>query len=166
MFSAFSNRHLQHEMLVGGLSNAFFNGCITWLLMRGNGALTLSGEHSFAGDILATAFLLPVIVALIVIPLQRSKLKKGTLMPIDLGNASYLQRFANEFPQRLLWVALIFGGIGLNFFGLTALAGLYLFNITELSVVEYALFKGVWAGLMAAILVCPMALIALRKGGS
>ena len=42
--------HLQHEALVGGVSNAFFNGFIAWLLLRNGPALAWGGEHSFAVD--------------------------------------------------------------------------------------------------------------------
>ena len=71
--------HLKHEVLVGGISNTIFNGIIAWLLLRNGPALAWGGQHSFAVDVIATALLLPLIVALIVIPLQRSKLRKGKL---------------------------------------------------------------------------------------
>ena len=92
-------QHLQHEALVGGVSNAFFNGLIAWLLLRSGPSLAWGGEHSFVVDIIATAFILPMIVALIVIPLQRSKLKKGKLHPINLGAGSRLQTLADRFPH-------------------------------------------------------------------
>ena len=80
--------HIRHEVCVCGGSNTIFNGVSAWLLMKGGGSLYWSGDHSFAGDVVATAFLLPLIVAFIVIPLQRSKLSKGTLQPINLGPSS------------------------------------------------------------------------------
>ena len=73
----YAKQHLQHEALVGGVSNAIFNGLIAWLLLRSGPSLAWGGEHSFAVDVVATALLLPLIVALIVIPLQRGKLLQG-----------------------------------------------------------------------------------------
>ena len=64
----YARSHLKHEVLVGGISNAFFNGIIAWLLMKGGPPLAWGGAHSFAVDVFATALLLPFIVALIVIP--------------------------------------------------------------------------------------------------
>ena len=93
-----ASAHLRHEVLVGGISNMVFNGLIAWLLLRGGSALTWGGEHSFVVDVLATAFLLPFIVALIVIPLQRGKLRKGKLQPLSLGPDSALQSLADRFP--------------------------------------------------------------------
>lgn len=155
--------HLRHETLVGGLSNAIFNGLVAWLLLRGGSALSWGGEHSFVVDILATAFLLPMIVALIVIPLQRRKLQRGELPVMDLGSASALQRLANRFPDEVLPSALLFGLLGLSTIAPLTLLGLRLAGIAEFAPVHYAVFKGLWAGLVAALMVLPMVLCALRE---
>jgi hypothetical protein len=42
------------------------------------------------------------------------------------------------------------------------LLGFYLLGVQQVEPLHYALFKGVWAGLMAAVLVVPMVLCALR----
>ena len=39
----------------------------------------------------------------------------------------------------------------------------YLLGVQEVAPLHYSIFKGLWAGLMAAILVLPMVLCALRK---
>src|SRR6056300_982921 len=98
MATSTAAQHIKHEILVGGISNTIFNGIIAWLLLRSGPALAWGGDHSFAVDVIATAFLLPFIVALIVIPLQRSKLNKGKLTPIDLGENSFMQRMADRLP--------------------------------------------------------------------
>ena len=154
--------HLKKEAWVGGVSNAIFNGLIAWLLLKSGPALAWGGEHSFAVDVVATAFLLPLIVALIVIPLQRSKLRKGALQPIDLGPGSTVQAIANRLPQSTFKAALIFGLAGLCLIAPLTLAGFYLLGVEQVEPVNYALFKGLWAGVMAAILVIPMVLCALR----
>lgn len=155
--------HLKKEAWIGGVSNAVFNGLIAWLLLKSGPALEWGGEHSFAVDVIATAFLLPLIVASIVIPLQRSKLRKGVLQPIDLGRDSSVQSFANRLPESTFKSALIFGAIGMCLIAPLTLLGFYLVGIEQVEPTHYALFKGVWAGLMAAILVVPMVLCALRE---
>ena len=154
--------HLKHEVLVGGLSNTFFNGLIAWLLLRTGPALAWGGEHSFVVDIFATALLLPLIVALIVIPLQRSKLRKGKLQAINLGSDSRIQSFADRFPQATFPSALLFGLLGLCIIAPATLLGFYLLGVELVPPVNYAIFKGLWAGAMAGILVVPMVLTALR----
>lgn len=154
--------HLKHEALVGGISNAIFNGLIAWLLIRSGPALAWGGKHSFAVDVVATALLLPLIVALIVIPLQRSKMAKGKLSSIDLGRQSPLQRLADHFPRSTGKSALLFGLVGMLVVAPITLLGLYLAGVDTILPLHYAIFKGIWAGAMAALLVVPMVLVALR----
>lgn len=154
--------HLKKEALTGGISNAIFNGLIAWLMLRGGPDLVWIGQHSFVIDILATAFLLPLIVALIVIPLQRRKLSKGELQPMKLESGSLLQSLADRFPGGLVTSSLLFGLAGLLIFSPVALLSIYAGRIESFSPAAYATFKGVWAGLMAAVLVVVMVLVALR----
>jgi len=158
-----ANKHLRHEVLVGGVSNTIFNGLIAWLLLKSGPALAWGGEHSFVVDIIATALLLPLIVALIVIPLQRGKLNKGKLQPINLGAGSFVQSLADRFPVSTFKSALLFGLLGMCVIAPLTLLGFYLVGVQEVSPLNYAIFKGLWAGLMAAVLVIPMVLCALRE---
>jgi len=155
--------HLRHEALVGGISNTVFNGAIAWWLLKDGPALAWSGEHSFVIDIFATAFILPFIVALIVIPIHRRKLAKGSIATIDFGLNSRLQRWVNRLPQSTLGNAFCFGLTGLFLAPALPLIGFYLTGVEQIEPVHYAIFKGLWAGLMAAILVIPMVISALRK---
>lgn len=155
--------HLRHEVLVGGISNTIFNGLIAWLLLKSGPSLAWGGDHSFVVDVVATAFLLPLIVALIVIPLQRGKLNKGKLQPIELGASSAIQSVANRLPASTFKSALLFGLFGMCVIAPLTLAGFYLVGIEQISPINYAVFKGIWAGLMAAVLVVPMVLLALRE---
>lgn len=163
MATSTAAQHIKHEILVGGISNTIFNGIIAWLLLRSGPALAWGGDHSFAVDVIATAFLLPFIVALIVIPLQRSKLNKGKLTPIDLGENSFMQRMADRLPAGTFKSAVLFGLFGICVIAPLTLLGFYLLGVEQVSPLTYSIFKGIWAGLMAAVLVVPMVLLALRR---
>ena len=163
MATSTAAHHIKHEILVGGISNTIFNGIIAWLLLRSGPALAWGGAHSFAVDVIATAFLLPFIVALIVIPLQRSKLNKGKLTPIDLGENSFMQRMADRLPASTFKSAVLFGLFGICVIAPLTLLGFYLLGVEQVSPLTYSIFKGIWAGLMAAVLVVPMVLLALRR---
>ncbi len=154
--------HLKHEVLVGGVSNTIFNGLIAWLLLRHGTPLHWTGDNSFVIDVFATALLLPFIVALIVIPLQRSKMKKNKLPAIHLGSDSMVQSLADRMPASVFGSALLFGLAGLLIIAPLTLLGIYLLGIEAFSPGAYALFKGLWAGLMAGVLVIPMVLVGLR----
>jgi len=151
-----------HEVLVGGLSNTVFNGFFAWLLLRDGPALGWAGESSFVVDVIATALLLPFIVALIVMPLQRGKLNRGKLPVICLGPGSALQSIADRLPVSSFKSALLFGLFGMVVIAPLTLLGFYLLGIEQVQPIAYAVFKGIWAGLMAAVLVIPMILVALR----
>lgn len=156
------NKHLKHEIIVGGISNTIFNGLIAWLLLRGGPALAWDGDHSYVVDIFATALLLPFIVALIVIPLQRGKLRKGKLQPMRLSKSSIMQPLSDRLPASTFGSALLFGLFGLLIIAPLTLLGFYLLGVEQVSPTAYAVFKGCWAGAMAAVLVVPMVLAALR----
>jgi hypothetical protein len=158
-----AKKHLHHEVLVGGVSNTFFNGLIAWLLLKSGPAL---GWGNFSGDIIATALILPFIVALIVIPLQRGKMNKGKLDPISLGAGSFMQSLADRFPASVFKSALLFGLLGMCVIAPLTLLGFYLLGVQQVAPVHYAIFKGLWAGLMAGLLVIPMVLCALRGPAS
>ena len=156
------SEHIRHEILVGGVSNAIFNGLAVWLTKKNGPDLLWGGANSFAIDIIATGLLLPFIVALIVIPLQRSKLHKGKLRPINLGPTSLMQAWADRFPSGTFKSAVLFGFIGMLLIAPLTLAGFYLLGVEQVHPAQYALFKAIWTGIMAAVLVVPMVLIALR----
>ena len=162
MATSTASEHIKHEILVGGVSNTIFNGIIAWLLLKSGPALAWGGDHSFAVDVIATAFILPFIVALIVIPLQRGKLNKGKLEPIHLGAGSFMQRMADRLPAGTFKSALIFGLVGMCVIAPLTLLGFYVVGVEQVSPLSYSIFKGIWAGLMAAVLVVPMVLLALR----
>ncbi len=161
--SAQAKQHLKHEALVGGLSNTVFNGLIAWWLLKGGSALTWSGSNSFVVDILATAFILPFIVALIVIPIHKRKLAKGKIETMDFGPRSQLQAWVNRLPASTLGCAFCFGIMGMCVAAPLPLAGFYLVGIEQITPLHYAIFKGLWAGGMAAVLVVPMVVSALRS---
>lgn len=160
--TATASTHIRHEVLVCGISNAIFNGLSAWLLMKNGPDLRWGGEHSFVVDIIATSLLLPFIVAIIVIPVQRGKLNKGKLQPINLGPASLMQALADRFPPTTFKSACVFGLIGMLLLAPLTLSGFLLLGIEQLQPRNYAIFKAVWTGVIAAVLVVPMVLIALR----
>lgn len=161
--SEIARQHLHHEFITCGGSNAIFNGLAAWLLLRGGPALTWSGEPSFMMDIVLTALLLPLIVALIVIPMQRRKLRSGKLQAISLGPDSTLQSFADRFSGSTFLAALTFGLLGVCVIAPITLVGFKLVGVMLIEPLHYVLFKSAWTGTIAALLVLPMVLVALRK---
>ncbi len=155
--------YLRREVTTNGLTNAFFNGVICWYLIKTKADLTWWGEHSFAGDILATSLILPWIVAMIVIPLQRSKVRKGKISPwYCTENSHRILKFLHRFPQSLWLNGLYFGLLGMLIIAPATLTLLWVTGASIFTPMEYAIFKGVWAGCLAVCTVVPMLFVGLR----
>ena len=157
------SQHIRRECTVNGLSNTLFNGLIAWLLLKGGADLTLGGENSFAVDLLATGFILPFIVTLIIIPLNKRQLARQTITSISLDQNNWMQGLLLKFPAGLVLRAVLFGLIGMLLLAPMTLLPLWALGIEQFSPTAYALFKGVWAGAIAALLAIPMILLALKK---
>jgi hypothetical protein len=155
--------HIRHESLVSGISNLVFNGVIAWLLLRSGSKLTLGGENNYAVDIAATAFILPFIVALIVIPLNRRKLAAGKAPGVKLDRRLPLQAFLLRFPKGLGWQACWIALLAAVVFTPLTLAILWALDVQEFTPTAYAVFKGCWAGLLAATITGPLLMLALQE---
>lgn len=155
--------HIRHEAKINGISNCFFNGVIAYFLLKEAGELAWWGQHSFGFDIIATALILPLIVALIIIPLQRRKARQEKIPAISLDNNRWLERLLSKFPQSLFLTALLLGVITTLIISPITLLGFYLLSIDSVAALHYAIFKGIWAGVMAVLITGPMVLIGLDK---
>jgi len=110
-------------------------------------------DGGFGVDLIATGFLLAVIVTLILVPIQRRQL---TDLPPATGTLSRL-------PERLmpllrtadsvLKFALLTGAAGALCAGATLLVMIAI-DVTTLSPLNYSLFKSLWTGAFAAALAC------------
>ena len=150
-------------MLVGGLSNTVFNGVIAWWMLKDGPPMSWSGGNSFVADIFATAFILPFIVALIVIPIHKRKLAKAKIDAMNFGAHSRLQGWVNRLPRSTAANAFWFGIVGICIAAPLPLLGFFAIGVDQIAPLHYAIFKGIWAGLMATVLVVPMVMSALRK---
>lgn len=149
--------HIRHEVKTNGVMNTVFNGGIAWLLLKGGENLTLRGNIVI--DLMATGAILLFIVALIIIPLNRSKVSKGKAPAGSWDNTKFLHRWLQCFPKSLFVRALIFALFGLLVIAPLTAAALYVVGATEFSPLAYSIFKGLWAGLMAAVMTVPMVLL-------
>ena len=73
-----------------------------------------------------------------------------------------MQAFADRFPASTFKSALLFGLTGMLVIAPLTLLGFHLFGVDQVTPVNYAIFKGIWAGSTAGLLVIPMVLTALR----
>ncbi|MGI9284826.1 MAG: hypothetical protein ACR2P1_05525 [Pseudomonadales bacterium] len=151
------NAHILHEVKTNGVMNTVFNGGIAFLLLKGGENLTLRGD--IIVDLMATGAILLFIVSLILIPLNRSKVAKGKLTAHNWDTNKLLHRWLQRFPKSLFARALIFALVGLLVIAPLTAGALFVVGATEFSPLAYSIFKGLWAGLMAAMMTVPMVLV-------
>ena len=154
-------RTVAAETLANGLINAILNGVLAWLTLRSVGSLTLGGENSYIGDTAATAFVLPFILSLIIISLNRRKLRQGKIDAIELEPNKWLHAILIRFPTRLWAQALLLGLLATLITSPLVIGVLWATGLHEISPTDYAIIKGVWTGALAAALTLPALLLAL-----
>ncbi|WP_419533880.1 hypothetical protein [Endozoicomonas sp.] len=155
-------KYLKHEMLVCGTSNTLLNMLIAWLLLKDGNPISWKGENNFVGDMIATSFLLSFIISLILISVNQRKLIKGKVGEIDFGPGSRLQQWVNRLPSGKLGNAFCFGLLGLLIAVPLPLAGFAILGVEQFAPVDYAVFKGFWAGALSTLIVVPIVMSALR----
>lgn len=120
------------------------------------------GNHSFGVDILATAFILPFIVALIIIPLSRKKCAASKIPALQPDTDLWLEATIAKFPNSLFLLASLFGLLSLLIYATTTLLMFKLLGIEQIDPTHYSIFKGLWAGVMAFLLAGPMIMVGVR----
>jgi len=159
--SSHLQQYILKESTINFVTNAFFNGVIAWFLLRNGTDLTMWGAHSFAFDLMATAFILLLIVTLIVVPLQRRKLRRGEVSPVQWDQSRWLHRQLQRFPKSLWGTGALFGLIGLMVFIPLTLVPMLMLGVNHFTPDAYAIFKGLWAGLLAGVMMGPMIMLGL-----
>lgn len=155
--------YLSKETKNSGIINVVLNSGIAWLLFKSSEIVPMWGDHGFAFDLVVTAFLLLFITSLILIPVNRKKVSRGDLSSFEWDDSLWLHRFLIRFPRSVSVCALIFGLIGLFIYAPVSLLLLVFTNTTEFSAINFAIFKGLWAGLLAVIMIRPILLIGLGE---
>jgi hypothetical protein len=151
--------HIKREVVMNGVMNVICNGGITWLLLKGGKPLVLVGIPSIGVDLAATGAIMLFIIALIFIPLNHRKMVKGDLESLRWQAGNRLHGLLQRFPQSLLLRGLYFALVGLLIFTPVTVALLSLAGIEQLAPLNYSIFKGIWSGIVAALMTGPMIML-------
>lgn len=151
-------QHIRKQAWHNFAVNLVLNGLIAWMLLRGRPAFGAWGEHGYGPDMMATGFILAALVGVIVIKIHRAKRLKGEFENLPDAALGVLASVA----RRGDWGnALLFGLAGAllsaGFVGM-----LMLLPLPPFEPQTYAVVKGVWAGVLAALVVPPAIKLGLR----
>ena len=143
--------HIRTQSRHNFVINLVLNGVIAWFLLKDKPALTAWGEHGYGADLMITGFLLASLIAVFVIKIHRAKLAKGeheAVPPAALGTLACV-------ATRSVWSNSLMFGLAGALVGAGTVGMLMLLPLPPFSPLAYAVFKGVWAGILAALVVPP-----------
>ena len=155
--------NIRKESLGQGIGNVVANGLIAWLLLKNRDQLALWGLDGVAFDVVLTCLLLPLIVSWIVIATQKSKLKKGELNAVEPDLDKGLHRLLLKSPLTTGWSAACLGLFGLFVLAPLTILGFQVFGIHSIAPINYVIFKALWAGLIAVLIVVVGVQLALLR---
>ena len=143
------NEYVRQETKKNIVLNVILNAGIAYATFHSVAKINPWGEQSYGNDLMLTGFVLCAILGSLFIVITRRKQRAGQLMAVGHEGLN-LARFVPYNP----WLAGIWLGILGLVLAVPALIGiLTLLGVSSLSPVTYAIVKGLWAGILAAIVV-------------
>ena len=146
-------KHVRKDAIVNFVINMLLNGLLAYFLNKSKLLLPLWGESGFGIDIFITTFLLLFLLAWILIAINRRGVQKGKAPRLSWNTELALHRVLSRFPQGAFQSGLLLGLCGLLVVAPVTVGVFHVLDVTELTPMSYAVFKGVWAGLLAALAV-------------
>ncbi len=146
--------HIRIETKKNFVINVLLNATIAYTTLGGLSEISTWGEHSYGRDLILTAFLLSAILSGIFIGMYRRKRRRGDVTATGTEG----QALAWLLPYNPWFTAPWIGILGATISVPPLLGLLALLDIGTLAPLSYALIKGVWAGVLAAIIV-PIAIL-------
>lgn len=149
------------QTIVPALFNLALNAGLAWLLFRKHSPVPLWGDPSIAGDLLGTLFLLPFFTCLAVTPLVRHAARAGKVARLEIAPREH--RVLRLMPRSVWARAALTGLVCTVVIGPLSILLLSALGIESLSLATAIPFKGVFAGLLAALVTPLLALYALAR---
>lgn len=147
------------QIVVPALFNFAFNAVLGWLEFRTHTPLPLWGEPSMGLDLLGMLFFLPAFSCLIGTPLIRHAARQGKVdwLPYSLSEHALLRRLPSSTWRR----AAVLGALCTGVLGPLSIGAILLAGATSWSLWDAVIFKGLYAGILAALVTPWLALYAL-----
>ncbi len=146
--------HIRSETKKNFVINVLLNATIAYATLGGLSEISTWGEHSYGRDLILTAFLLSAILSGVFIGMYRRKRRMGDVTATGTEG----QALAWLLPYNPWFTAPWIGILGATISVPPLLGLLALMEIDTLAPLSYALIKGIWAGVLAAIIV-PIAIL-------
>ena len=143
-------QYLVGQTIGGGVINLLLNAAIGYFAYRGLPRIPFSGTPSISGDLMVTAFVLPLLVCLIVTPLVRADVRNGKVAPAGAGGL-----LARLLPRVLPLRATALGLVAAAIIAPVTIWLLQALGTRDMSLGHFVLLKAVFGALLA-VLVTPV----------
>jgi len=142
-------RFLVLEQAVGGaVFNLLLNAALAWTTYRSLPGVPHWGSPAVAGDLVLTSFLLPFLTGLVVTGTTRTRLRRGTLLPLERPRTA--PRLA-RLPRASWKRAVLAGALVALAAAPPLLLGLAALGETYLRLADFVAFKALYTGALAAL---------------
>jgi hypothetical protein len=148
------------EIIVSGLINGAFGILFGWLIVRGGHSVPFSGAGGIVIDVLATAFIIGLLLTLIVTPILRGRIRKGGMPNIA---AASLPATLGLLSQNTFLRGAVMGLGGMVVVAPIILGLFWATGTAQLSPGNFIWIKGVYGALFGVIFT-PLALLPMLAG--
>ena len=156
-------RYLAVDLSIGAaVVNFLLNLGLGWLVLHSREGIPLSaeaGEPSLTGELLGTCLLLPFFTGIIVTPLVKRVVRHGRVPALDWGRKDH--RWLARLPNGSFARSLLVGVVCVVLVALPVGLLLWATGIEWLGFRDYLIAKGVFSGLLAALVTPLFGLCAL-----
>lgn len=148
---------IRDQIIGAAVVNLLINAGIGWAMFRTMTTVPVWGQMSVAGDIIGTAFVLPLMTCVIVSAITARMVRRGKL-PAPAWPASRYPLLA-RLPRSTILRGVVLGAIASVVTGVPAVLSVHALDVAEMGLSDFVVFKAIFAALLAGV-VSPM--IALR----
>lgn len=149
------------QIIVPFLFNLAFNAGLGWYEFRTHVPVPLWGDPSIGADILGMLFFLPFFTCVVGTPLIQRATRLGKVEKLSIAPEEHW--LLRHLP-RSLWLRSIFVGVAcVVALGPLSIGVLALLDMYSWSLAAAIPFKGIYAGVLAALVTPPIALYALSQ---
>ncbi len=159
---------LVKQGLVAVLSNVFINGIIAWLIFKPAKTVSMFGSQSYAVDLTATTFFLTFFISFFAYKATFKEVLEGrlALLAWDLKKRKeykFATRLVHQFCVKPFLGSIALAVAATLFISPIAIGAFILLDARELPLMHYVVFKAFFAGLLAAIIVLLVSMVALTN---
>ena len=155
--------YMRVEIMASVVINVVINVLIIWFDKKDEGTLYLYGDKGYGIDIIATCFLLFFLMSLVVLAIQRSRVKSGKAPDFSWDMDQIPHQILARFPRSIWLSAFLFGLLALVIYAPLTLVALAFAGIGEFTPLNYTIFKGIWVALMVWIAVPSVLRVGLAR---